>query len=406
MLTEERAQYLLKGYLADGLNAEELNEFLAWVNGETSEQLLKATIDGAFAGNEWPNLANTSRENILYHNVLNKAAGSDERPRTRITPFYSAMRIAAVLLLLLSVTVVVWYAASHKNGKKEVVKAGKEKQPDILPGGNKATLTLDNGSVIVLDTAANGTLAKQGGVKVSKLANGQLLYQVEGKPAGDVPALWQTLATPKGGQYRVVLPDGSTALLNALSTIRFPSFFNGRERNVTVTGEVYFEVTSKQGNQPFIVAVEDKASQHKADVQVLGTEFNIMAYENEGHVAATLLSGAVKVKTAAQKEIQLKPGQQLLLSDKYKTEQVLEGRDEQAVAWVKGYFHFEKSDIKLVMRQLERWYDITVEYESVPVKKFSGTIPRGVNAGQVLKMLELTGNVHFTVNGTHVKVTI
>lgn len=402
--TEERAQYLIQKYLSDELSAPELDEFLDWVSGDSGEQPLKAALDKSFASADWPRLADHSRSESLFNKVkenVNIKSGDNQRV-TVVRPLYRVARIAAAVLLLLSATTVTWYAFQRNKGGNLAVKPA-TRQPAIAPGGNKATLTLADGQVIVLDTASNGILLNQGNVQVQKMKNGQLLYQISGTASGNDAPVWQTLTTPKGGQYRVVLPDGSTAVLNAASTLRFPSYFAGKERQVSVSGEVYFDVASKQGSQPFIVSVKGSAGQPLSDVTVLGTDFNVMAYEEEGHWAATLLNGAVKVKTI-NKETHLKPGQQLLVSHSNRQEQVLEGKDEQAVAWVKGYFHFDKADIRSVMRQLERWYNITVSYESMPVKKFSGTIPRSANAEEVLKMLELTNNVHFTIEGTLIKV--
>ena len=406
MPTEERTQYLIQKYLSDQLSGQELDEFLDWVADGSGEDTLKASIDANFTSNDWPRLEDDMRSHDLFRNVTEKGhiTINGNRAKPIVRPLYRTLRVAAMVLLLLSAASVSWYLLQNNHKQKQLaITPADPNVPIIPPGGNKATLTLADGKVIILDTAANGTLVNQGNVKVSKLANGQLLYKIEGNAPGQQAPVWQTLSTPKGGQYKVMLPDGSTAVLNAASSLKFPSYFSGKERQVSVTGEVYFDVASKQGTQPFMVSVNSRQGQSLADVTVLGTDFNVMAYDEEGHWATTLLNGAVKVKTTS-KETQLKPGQQLLVSNAGKREQVLEGKDEQAVAWVKGYFHFDKADIHSVMRQLERWYNITVEYEAAPVKKFSGTIPRGVNASEVLKMLELTNNVHFTIDGTVVKV--
>ncbi|RXK83612.1 FecR family protein [Filimonas effusa] len=406
MPTEERTQYLIQRYLSDELSGQELDEFLDWVASGSGEETLKTSIDASFASGDWPGVEDDSRRHTLFHHVTKKGHIdiNGGQPRPIVRPLYRTLRVAAVVLLLLSAASVTWYLLQNNHRQEKLaVSPTSPNAPVISPGGNKATLTLADGQVIILDTAANGTLANQGNVKVSKLANGQLLYKIEGTATGQQVPVWQTLSTPKGGQYKVVLPDGSTAVLNAASSLKFPSYFSGKERQVSVTGEVYFEVASKQGTHPFIVSVNNRQGHPLANVTVLGTDFNVMAYDEEGYWATTLLNGAVKVKTPS-KETKLKPGQQLQISNASKREQVLEGKDEQAVAWVKGYFHFDKADIHAVMRQLERWYNITVEYEAAPVKKFSGTIPRGVNATEVLKMLELTNNVHFSIEGTVIKV--
>jgi len=259
---------------------------------------------------------------------------------------------------------------------------------DLVPGGNKAILTLDNGQRIVLDTAQNGSLAQQGGTNVQKLSGGQLAYiNHNGKPEGATG--FNTVSTPRGGQYQVLLPDGSKVWLNAASTLHFPTAFTGRERAVELVGEAYFEV-AKNRLMPF------KVRTAKQDVTVLGTQFNLNAYPDENETSTTLVEGMVKVHAMA-KDVVLAPGQQ---AQSGKALSVVSGVDTAAItAWRDGYFHFDRAGIEEVMRQLSRWYDVDVRYQgAIPKEKASGNISRDNLATDVLKILEV-GGYHFKIDG-------
>jgi ferric-dicitrate binding protein FerR (iron transport regulator) len=274
-------------------------------------------------------------------------------------------------------------------------------QPDILPGSNRAMLTLSDGSTIVLDEATNGSLASQGNIKVIKLTDGQLSYQSRGadenSPATDAGNLYNTITTPKGGQYQVVLPDSSVVWLNAASSLRFPvSFAHVARRTVELTGEAYFEI-AKNTSAPFTV------KHSGTEIQVLGTSFNVNAYADEDAIRTTLLEGSVKV-VQQQSAVVLKPGQQA---------SVIHGNDntvnpvirvqrtdtEDAVAWKNGLFVFNNADIQSIMRQISRWYDVEIRFEGkLPVDKFIGEVPRNSKVSEVLKIIELN-NIHFNISG-------
>ncbi len=263
----------------------------------------------------------------------------------------------------------------------------------VMPGTEKAVLTLADGSSITLDDAANGTLASQGATKVIKL-NGKLSYAAagDGKPLG-----YNTISTPKGGQYQVELPDGSHVWLNAASSLRFPTAFSGKERRVEISGEAYFEI-AQQPAKPFFVKVKD------AEVQVLGTHFNVMAYNEEEVVKTTLLEGAVRFVSGNSQHL-LAPGQQSQL-EKNGQVKISSGVDlSDVIAWKNGVFHFESEDITTVMRQLSRWYDIEIVYENNDVNdRFNADIPRNTTLTDVLRVLELTGKVKFRTEGRKVIV--
>jgi hypothetical protein len=273
---------------------------------------------------------------------------------------------------------------------------------DIEAGENKAILTLGDGSKIILDDAKNGILANQGGNSVLKAAQGEVIYSfindVKDPLTEDqqVPVIYNTIETPKGGKFQIVLPDGSKVWLNAASSLRFPTVFNGSKRQVELKGEAYFEV-SHDKSKIFEVNTRNQV------VQVLGTHFNINAYLDEPTVNTTLLQGSVRVSDLRTNISQLlKPGEQSQLSEQI---DVINLKDtNEAVAWKEGYFQFDEADIKTVMRQIERWYDVSVVYEgNLPNYRFGGEIERNLSLLQVLKVLEKT-KVHFRLEGREVIV--
>jgi transmembrane sensor len=297
---------------------------------------------------------------------------------------------------------------------------------DIAPGGNKAVLTLANGSTIVLDSAQDGTLAQQGTTKIIKLNGGALAYhaatdsrgqtteQTTGQTGSTEQAGYNTIATPRGGQYRIILPDGSKVWLNAASSLRFPAAFTGSERTVELTGEAYFEIM-KNAEKPFHVKVPsggtggdgrdgEGGGGEYMDVEVLGTSFNVMAYTNEEKSHTTLLEGKVKVKQGALAE-NLSPGRQAIVDQTTHAMVVADGNIDQAVAWKDGLFRFKETDIRELMRQVERWYDVDVVYRTTRSDQdFTGVVSRNKNVSTLLQMLELTGTVHFKIEGKRIIV--
>jgi transmembrane sensor len=280
---------------------------------------------------------------------------------------------------------------------------------DVAPGGNKALLTLGDGSAIVLDGAANGQLAQQGSSRVNKTKDGELKY-VAGNQGSAIT--YNTLSTPRGGQYQLVLPDGSKVWLNAASSIRFPTAFVGNERKVEITGEAYFEVATlrlRSGQRmPFIVNILPSTGGVGGGlVEVLGTHFNINAYDDEDAMKTTLLEGKVKVsdqQSAGQFAI-LKPGEQVSISHSSQLSQPITVQTESVMAWKNGLFHFENADLKTVMRQLSRWYDIEVEYTgAVKNEPLFMEVPRNTNLSDVLKVIETTANLKLRMEGKKVTV--
>lgn len=265
---------------------------------------------------------------------------------------------------------------------------------DIQPGSNKAILTLADGRTITLDSAANGQIASQDNVKIVKLVNGEISYTSQGVSGAGITI--NTMETPRGGQYRLILPDGTRVWLNASSSITYPAVFSGNDRRVKVKGEVYMEVVGNKA-KPFFVDVDGQSS-----IQVLGTSFNINAYADEGKITATLSNGSVKM-TVDTNTVILKPGQKAVAAPNGKLE-VMAASISQAVAWKNGIFDFTDADLKTVMRQLERWYDIKVEYKKKSSDiVFMGRMYRNASLSSVLNFLQKM-DVKFELNGNNLTV--
>lgn len=296
--------------------------------------------------------------------------------------------MAAAALLIMAVGAVA-YLVYIDRPKKEIVKAEKVTGPpnnDILPGGDKAVLTLGSGDTIALDDAANGTLALQGNIKVLKLNSGQLAYATENKPT---EVVYNKVTTPRGGQYKVQLPDGTKVWLNAASSLRFPTAFNGDERPVEVTGEAYFEV-ARNPAQPFRVTVNGM------EVRVLGTHFNINAYTDEASINTTLVEGSVMV-TKNGKQVTIKPGQQARVDEGIYI--VPDVDVETLTAWKNGRFSFSNASLESLMRPIARWYDVEVVLDDKITDAYTIDVPRDVPVSKLLRFIERSGGVHFIIEG-------
>jgi len=265
----------------------------------------------------------------------------------------------------------------------------------VMPGRDKATLTLADGSVIDLDSSGTGRLAQQGNTRIS-IKEGKIVYAPH--KAGNNEMAYNTISTPRGGQYLVILPDGTKVGLNATSYGRFPVAFTGGRRVVEIAGEAYFEV-ARDPAMPFIAKVRDMT------VEVLGTHFNIMAYGEEQKIATTLLEGSVKVSRGSDKHM-IVPGQQAVWTE-YGTFNLKSDVDmEEVVAWKNGKFHFNNADIRTIMRQIARWYDVDVEFENNAADiRLGGVISRKEDIRQLLNYFEIAGKVHFTIEGRKIIVT-
>jgi ferric-dicitrate binding protein FerR (iron transport regulator) len=312
------------------------------------------------------------------------------------------MTAAAAIIILVGVGVWYWLASETK----PAVVLNPQQQNEVVPGSNKAVLTLADGKTIALDSAAHGLLSQQGQTTVNQ-QDGELIYEsatTSMAPTGEM--IYNTLTTPRGGQYQLTLPEGTQVWLNSASSIRFPATFNDSARVVYVTGEVYFEVKprykkKKKERVPFLVQVQS-ANGLKQEVEVLGTHFNINAYEDEPYVATTLLEGKVSInRPGIAGPAFLLPGQQAQLNPQGKQVRVINNADLlQAMAWKNGLFRFDGVELKTVMRQLARWYDVEIIFDrNAPVSElFNGAMQRNLQLSQVIKGMSAMG-IHVKKEG-------
>jgi transmembrane sensor len=297
----------------------------------------------------------------------------------------------AAALALITLSVGIFLFIQGKFNRPSVTDLLVKTGNDASPGGNKAILTLADGSSISLNDATNGNLARQAGITITKAKEGEVVYHIDTFGEKKQPLI-NTIHTPRGGNYQISLPDGSKVWLNAESSLKFPTFFVGDERKVTLTGEAYFEV-AKNERQPFVVQTSLQ------EVKVLGTHFNINSYEDEDATKTTLLEGSVKVSTAQGNTI-LKPGEQSRLNPGQLVPLVISIDVEHEMAWKNGMFIFKDEPIESIIRKLSRWYNVEIEIEDRPSGlSLTGAVSRLKNISSVLRIMEGTGNIHFKTEG-------
>ncbi|MEN0054636.1 MAG: FecR domain-containing protein [Mucilaginibacter sp.] len=302
---------------------------------------------------------------------------------------------AAAVIFLISVSSLFFNSHQPESSVKNQLENAKG--TTIKPGKNAAVLTLANGTNIVLDNATNGVLAKSGNTSIKKLKNGLLAYAPNNANNQATNEALNTVTIPRGGQYTIMLPDGTNVWLNSESSLTFPVAFKGSTRKVTLQGEAYFEVT-KNKEIPFVVHTDN------TDIKVLGTHFNVHAYKDDNIVKTTLLEGSVRLSSAAASTL-LTPGEQGVTD-------VINGHItqkkvnlNQVMAWKAGYFIFRDDDIRDIMKQISRWYDVEIVYEGhTPNVKFGGTYAKSKDINELLKGLEYTGLVHFKIEGRRIIV--
>lgn len=333
--------------------------------------------------------------------ILQKDA---QEPAYAISPVRRVKRwmyaAAAILLLLTAGTVYYFFSGTGVEVRSLSQQDQPEKKQDLKPGKTGAVLLLADGTQISLDSVQNGVLASQGNSKIIG-KNGRISYEKGATPGNEV--LYNTISTPRGRQFSLVLSDGSKVWLNAASSIRYPADFSGNDRKVEITGEVYMEIAShyrkdQSGSMekiPFVVQF-NTVEGNRGEIQVLGTHFNINTYGDDRDVKATLLEGSIQL-VLNDRHMMIKPGEQVT-ADKNGRMQLDSNADMDAVmAWKNGFFSFNNTDMRTLMNEIGRWYDVDVEYAgTVPDRKFGGEIARSSNASQVLKIME-ESNVRFRI---------
>ncbi|WP_127132865.1 FecR family protein [Pseudoflavitalea rhizosphaerae] len=373
----ERIQYLARQFFNNSCTPEEKEELAAWINMPGNDGPLRELLRNAWE----EHTPNTDMPEDMSNRLL-KTMFREKRKTVRVHYLRWAAAAAVVIIAFMAG----WWLPKKEKPVQPIVE-----NSIVGPGSNGAILTLADGSKMVLDSIGNGVIARQGNTSVS-INNGQLVYDAA---AGAGTTGFNTMTTPKGRQFQLVLPDGTNVWLNAASSITYPTSFSGNERKVSVTGEAYFEV-AKNATQPFRVSIPDNKS-HTIDV--LGTHFNVNAYNDAGYISTTLLEGKIKVGQAI-----LQPGDQANSVGNYPA-RVIQGMDlAYVMAWKNGLFHFNQTSLQLVMKQLERWYNIDVQYAgSPPELRINGKMDRGLNLQDILLWLS-KNNVRTEMKGKTVIV--
>lgn len=365
-MSQDRLQYLYQQWLAKSITATEEEEFLSLLAEPDNQALIEMWVEKQLLlpKEEIPLSADKT------HLILQTIFQTNHVHVIKRTRWWAA----AAVLLLLSTGTYIWFNKSSSTQNITVL------ANDVPPGSNKAILTLSDGTTVKLDSTGNKVISK--GIRQT---GAQLQYDAQ-----IADAAYNTLTTPRGGQFQLTLPDGTKVWLNAASSIHYPTAFNGKERRVEISGEVYFEV-AKNEKMPFYVKSGIQ------ETEVLGTHFNINAYTDENAISTTLLEGSIRVNYTGHTSVIVKPGQQTQLTDNIK---IIDDADmDQAIAWKNGVFAFNQADIPTVMRQLSRWYNVEVEYAgAIPKRAFTGEIARELTLAQVLKGLTKT-RVNYKIEG-------
>ncbi len=328
----------------------------------------------------------------IFERINNKIFGKPKQNR-----FNYFLKVAAVFVCIVGAGLA--YFLNYKDTFSVNNKLANNKEiHDVDPGDNKAVLILSDGSSVELEDASDGNLASQGHTQIKKNSNGEVVYSSSSSLDEKTErSLYNTLVIPKGGHYRLVLPDGTKVWLNSSSSLKFPVEFTENRREVELQGEAYFEVAKAYLNnkvrKPFIVKSKTQ------EIEVLGTWFNVNAYADENKVNTTLLEGSVRITSAKTGESRIiTPGEQMQLSPTGNMHVKQEVDTEEILAWKNNMFYFNNTELKVIMRQLSRWYDIDIDYSGMPEnRRFNGVLSRDSKLSQVLKIMEASSNLKFKI---------
>lgn len=390
-LSKNRISYLLEVYSSRRATLSEEEELFEWVK-KGNERPIKKHIEKLVTDHNFNQLVPSVEWDRMYERIMEEKDSRDVQPTLRKRTWVRWAAAAVVISLLGSLY---YYNAEDKESQKIVVLQQTTTNGIAPPNSVNAVLTLSNGQKIILDSAGNGVVAMQGTVNVVKLANGQLAY----KGSSD-NIEYNTLSNPRGSKVTsLILADGTKVWLNAASTLKYPTAFAGNERKVEVTGEAYFEV-SHNAAMPFIV------NKGETSVQVLGTHFNVNAYDDETSLNITLLEGSVKVIKGNEKVL-ISPGEQAEVSNNITASKPIKIHSadvDQVMAWKNGLFSYKGASIETIMRQVSRWYNVDVVFEKPVTEKFYAQVSRNTDVSNLLKMLEATKAVHFRIEGKVITV--
>ncbi len=374
-----RLQTLFQQYLNNNLTEDEFTEFWQLLQSEAEfdnlapdlQKLWEEEISFSLQDEEWE-----AKMKILH-------SQNQSFPKSRFIPW---KRYAIAASVVFTIGIISYFLLFNKDKNPEVVVISKTLSHDIIaPSATKAMITLADGTQVALDNVTSGTLTKQANVNVIKTEDGKIIYNGSASEM-----IYNTLTNPRGSKViDITLADGSHVWLNAGSSVTYPVAFVGNERKVTITGEAYFEVSRHPTKKFFVQA-------NGSTTEVLGTHFNVNSYSNEADVKVTLLEGAVKVTKQNVSGV-LKPGQQAQITDKINV--VSDVDIETVIAWKNGLTKFKSADIKSIMRQVERWYNVDVVFEgNMPDRTFTGGVSRDAKLSELLRILEVS-NIHFRLNG-------
>lgn len=365
----EHIRQLLQLYIANQATDQQVKELFAFLKDSANDAISKELLEEAGQPDltgQYPGNPDSSWEQMLSKNQ--DLRSNWEARQRKVLPLW---RWIAAAVLISGIATAVMISSQKKNKPMPTIAAAT---------GNKAVLTLANGDTVLLDSLGSGTIAKQGNVAVVKLPGGKIRYDVNG--GGNSGTMINKVATPVGGQFQLTLPDGTKVWLNATSSVTYPVAFEGTRRNIKVGGEVYLEIAQDK-EHPFIIDVDGKSK-----VEVLGTTVNINSYGDDGKISTTLVEGSVKVAG-----VQIRPGQQALVNISTSDVTVAEVPDiEQETAWRNGIFYFRNASLPLVLKQLERWYGINIQYKGeAPAFSINGKMDRKLTLSEIVDFLTTMG---------------
>jgi transmembrane sensor len=377
--TEDRLIELFKKYVEKDITIDELTELFMYISNPEHKDTVIRFMDEQNREVQ----TDISVHDIDWETMYNTITQSDNKLKKRSIR-YNLLAIAAVIAVVFGGLGLYLVVTSDEGVNQELVIKN-----DVSPVLNVATLTLSNGKVINLSDSTTGTLRLDDGIVLQRNAKGEITYLINDQEGNDER---HTLSTPYGGTFTVVLSDGTKVWLNASSSMVFPKSFTAKERRVDIVGEAYFEV-AKDTKRPFYV------NTGRSEVRVLGTHFNVMAYQDDRESELSLFEGSVKFSKGKYEKL-LKPGRQLKFAENLDQVLELNADREEVLAWKNNLFIFNNTSIYEIMKNVSRWYNVSVEYDGeVPDVLFTGEIPRNANVSKVLNALELTGDVDFGLEG-------